>query len=60
MEKFYVQLDWLAFLMLGLMFGFGPIGIYESSKNSRIFVSTNDHETQNENNEIDNDDGLGH
>ncbi len=35
-EKFYVQFDWLAFVMLGLMFGFGPIGIYESSRYTRI------------------------
>ncbi len=35
-EKFYVQIDWLAFLMLGLMCGFGPIGLYESSRNSKI------------------------
>lgn len=35
-EKFYVQLDWLAFIMLGLICGFGPIGIYEGSRNSKI------------------------
>jgi len=35
-EKYYVQLDWLAFTMLGLMLGFGPIGIYEGSRNNRI------------------------
>jgi flagellar protein FlaJ len=35
-EKFYVQLDWLAFVMLGMICGFGPIGIYESSRNSKI------------------------
>lgn len=35
-EKFYVQFDWLIFIMLGLMCGFGPIGIYESSQNTKI------------------------
>jgi flagellar protein FlaJ len=35
-EKFYVQLDWLGFIMLGLLLGFGPIGIYESRYNSKI------------------------
>jgi flagellar protein FlaJ len=35
-EKYRVQLDWLAFVMLGMICGFGPVGIYESSKNSRI------------------------
>jgi len=35
-EKFYVQLDWLIFIMIGLMCGFGPIGIYEGSQNTKI------------------------
>ncbi len=35
-ESFYVQLDWLAFIMIGLMCGFGPIGIYEGRQNTRI------------------------
>ncbi len=35
-EKFYVQFDWLIFIMIGLMCCFGPIGIYEGRRNTRI------------------------
>jgi flagellar protein FlaJ len=35
-EKFYVQLDWLGFIMIGLLAGFGPIGIYEGRRNTKI------------------------
>jgi flagellar protein FlaJ len=35
-DHFYVQLDWLAWIMIGLMSGFGPIGIYEGRRNNRI------------------------
>ena len=35
-DHFYVQLDWLAWIMIGLMAGFGPIGIYEGRQNNRI------------------------
>lgn len=35
-EKFYIQLDWLGFIMIGLLCGFGPIGIYEGRRNTRI------------------------
>ncbi|WP_455391454.1 type II secretion system F family protein [[Eubacterium] cellulosolvens] len=35
-EEFKVQLDWLAFIMIGLLAGFGPIGIYEGRRNTRI------------------------
>ena len=35
-EKFYVQLDWLAFIMIGLLCGFGPVGIYEGRQNTKI------------------------
>ena len=37
-EPFYVQLDWLAFVMIGLMCGFGPIGIYEGRRNTKIVL----------------------
>ncbi len=35
-ETYHVQLDWLAFVMLGMICAFGPIGLYESSKNTKI------------------------
>jgi flagellar protein FlaJ len=35
-EKFRVQLDWLAYVMIGMMCGFGPIGIYEGRQNTKI------------------------
>ena len=35
-EKYYVQLDWLGFIMIGLCCGFGPIGFYESRKNDQV------------------------
>lgn len=35
-EKFQVKMDWLAFVMIGMLCGFGPIGIYEGRRNDRI------------------------
>jgi flagellar protein FlaJ len=35
-EKFQVKMDWLAFIMIGMMCGFGPIGIYEGRYNNKI------------------------